>query len=288
MEEAKRQKEEKVREKEVRTKEVQARRAQKAMENAKDLEAARKILSRHGSRRQICDRYLACHHVELLLIDMGMKDEAYARNGKRLLQEDLRTLFWHHHVHNHSDTDPNTSSESDNTDTDPDTSPESDNTNTHSDDDSDKSSWDSDAESDTESVGLFDTGTDTETNPDTNPDTNTTNPDTNTTNPDTNTTTDTNTTDPDTNTTDPDTTDTPIPMWNGSDEDIERHSEAVPFGVGCKVRVYWPAPTKKWYAGKVTGVDQSDATYEVFYPGHGVVKDEKIWHDLTWKAQLIE
>ena len=39
-----------------------------------------------------------------------------------------------------------------------------------------------------------------------------------------------------------------IPMWNGIDEDIERHfDEAVPFGVEYRVKVYCSDTQKNWY-----------------------------------------
>ena len=41
-------------------------------------------------------------------------------------------------------------------------------------------------------------------------------------------------------------------------------SEAVPFSIRDKVKVWWPA-AKNWYRGVVTDVDQVDQTYEVHY-----------------------
>ena len=60
-------------------------------------------------------------------------------------------------------------------------------------------------------------------------------------------------------------------------------SESVPFLVGTRVKVFWPG-TKQWYEGVVNDVDQCDATYEVHY----VSDNQYLWHDLTWKAQLVE
>ena len=60
-------------------------------------------------------------------------------------------------------------------------------------------------------------------------------------------------------------------------------SEAVPFGVSNKVKVFWPA-ANNWYRGVVTDVDQVDQTYEVHYQHD----DEYFWHDLSWKTELLE
>lgn len=68
-----------------------------------------------------------------------------------------------------------------------------------------------------------------------------------------------------------------------SDSDERGMSEAVPFGMGCRVKVWWPQ-AKNWYHGVVTAIDQSDSTYEVHY-SHD---DEYEWHNLSWKAELIE
>ena len=48
-------------------------------------------------------------------------------------------------------------------------------------------------------------------------------------------------------------------------EDDERGmSEAVPFSVDDRVKVWWPA-AKNWYEGVVIDVCQSDNTYQVHY-----------------------
>ena len=84
-------------------------------------------------------------------------------------------------------------------------------------------------------------------------------------------------------TTDSDSDSSDIPVWDYSDEDFERNSEAVPFSIGNRVKVYWPG-TKCWYEGVVNDVDQSDMTYEVHYH----TDNQYIWHDLTWKVQLLK
>ena len=60
-------------------------------------------------------------------------------------------------------------------------------------------------------------------------------------------------------------------------------SEAVPFSIRDKVKVWWPA-AKNWYRGVVTDVDQVDQTYEVHYQHD----DEYFWHDLSWETELLE
>jgi hypothetical protein len=60
-------------------------------------------------------------------------------------------------------------------------------------------------------------------------------------------------------------------------------SEAVPFQVRANVKIWWPA-AQNWYHGVVTDVDQVDQTYEVHYQHD----DEYMWHDLSWKAELME
>ena len=67
------------------------------------------------------------------------------------------------------------------------------------------------------------------------------------------------------------------------DQDSDRNSEAVPYLVGAKVRVFWPG-VGYWYEGVVTDVDQSDATYYVHYKHD----DAYEWHDLSWKSELLE
>ena len=74
-----------------------------------------------------------------------------------------------------------------------------------------------------------------------------------------------------------------IPEWDCSGEEMERNSESVPFSVGNKLKVFWPGP-KCWYEGVVTGVDQCDETYAVHYQ----YDNETFWHDLSWRAQLLE
>ena len=68
-----------------------------------------------------------------------------------------------------------------------------------------------------------------------------------------------------------------------STEDERGMSEAVPFSVNNRVRVWWPA-AKNWYEGVVTDVSQSDNTYEVHYKHD----DEYEWHDLSWKTELLD
>ena len=73
------------------------------------------------------------------------------------------------------------------------------------------------------------------------------------------------------------------PVWDYSDEEHEQHSEAVPFLIGTRVKVFWPG-TKEWYEGVVNNVDQADSTYEVHYK----YDNEFFWHDLSWKVQLLD
>ena len=81
--EARKVREAKVKEKKERLEKAQARRARKAQQDKKDLEDAKKILRRGRGRRSVCDKRLSCHAVELLCLAMGLRDQVYARHGKR-------------------------------------------------------------------------------------------------------------------------------------------------------------------------------------------------------------
>ena len=68
-----------------------------------------------------------------------------------------------------------------------------------------------------------------------------------------------------------------------SDSEEDNQSERVPFGVGDKVQVFWPA-VKFWYEGVITEVDQADCTYQVHYKHD----DQYEWHDMSWETKLVE
>ena len=91
-------KEEIARQKKERALAKERRVAEKKEEDKRDLVEAKRILARHQRNRQVCDKKLTCSQLVLLLRDMGLDKEAHARDGKRLLQADLRDLYWTHHV----------------------------------------------------------------------------------------------------------------------------------------------------------------------------------------------
>ena len=257
--EARKVREVKAKEKKERLEKAQARRARKAQQDKKDLEDAKKILRRGRGRRSVCDKRLSCHAVELLCLAMGLRDQVYARHGKRLLQKDLRTLFWSKYTHDttvdDNDTYDTTANDNDTHDT-----------------TANDSSWDSDDNDSDTDYDLF-----AEDRPTTRKSTRATRA--------TRKSTRTTPTSPTTTPTSPDTDD--IPCWNGSDEDTVHHSEAVPFMSSCKVNVLWPG-MNEWYVGTVVAVDQADATFRVQYDEYATDDDEFHWHDLSWKVQLIE
>jgi len=85
--------------KEERAKEAERRKEEKLLADKRVLEEAKKILSKHQQNRAVCNKKLTCSHLVVLLRDMGLDKEAHSREGtKRLLQSDLRSLYWSHHV----------------------------------------------------------------------------------------------------------------------------------------------------------------------------------------------
>ena len=96
--EAKARKIAEAKEKEERVKAKQKRTLAKQLENMKALDDAKGILAKYQHDRSKCEKKLSCTHLVLLLRELGHEKEAYARNGKRLLQADLRQLYWRHHI----------------------------------------------------------------------------------------------------------------------------------------------------------------------------------------------
>ena len=85
---------------------------------------------------------------------------------------------------------------------------------------------------------------------------------------------------------DPDSDDS-TPEWDpssegDSDEDVLL-SNLVPFTIGNHVKVWYPT-VERWYRGVVTDVCEAESMYEVHYP----FDDKKLWHDLTWRVQLVK
>jgi len=100
--EAKEKRIEEARQKEELAKKRELAKKQKTLAEAEALTSAKEVLQRHNGDRTLCDRQLCCNDLVLLLKDMGFNDEAHSRDGKRLLQADLRTLFWHKYNAQHS------------------------------------------------------------------------------------------------------------------------------------------------------------------------------------------
>lgn len=100
MAEAKVRKIAKEKEKEERIAAKERRKVAQHVADANALAEAKNIVARHQQNREVCNRTLTCAQLVLLLRDMGLAKEAHARDGnKRLLQADLRALYWHNHVH---------------------------------------------------------------------------------------------------------------------------------------------------------------------------------------------
>lgn len=68
------------------------------MADVKALDVAKGILAKYQHDRTTCEKKLSCSDLVLLLCDLGLEKEVYARDGKCLLQSDLRQLYWQHHV----------------------------------------------------------------------------------------------------------------------------------------------------------------------------------------------
>jgi len=84
----------------------------KSIAEEDQLRSAKTIIVKYRANRIMCDRDLSCHDLVLLLRDMGFNDEAHSRDGKRLLQKDLRELFWHKYTANPFELpEPNTTDE---------------------------------------------------------------------------------------------------------------------------------------------------------------------------------
>ena len=179
-----------------------AQRKEEARAKAREVLAeAHSILGEHRNDAVKVNKFLKSRHFKELLISLGRKaqlvESSGPRKGKQLLLNDLRQLYWTHHVPVPTTTTPPV----------PNTTPESTST-PAAPSESDESEYSSDER------GM---------------------------------------------------------------------SEAVPFGVSNKVKVFWPA-ANNWYRGVVTDVDQVDQTYEVHYQHD----DEYFWHDLSWKTELLE
>lgn len=87
------------RERKQKIKEREERLKKKMVAENDALEKAKAVLSKYGGNPRLCEKKLSCNDLVLLLRDMGFNDEAHSRGGKRLLQQDLRSLFWHKYNH---------------------------------------------------------------------------------------------------------------------------------------------------------------------------------------------